>query len=483
VGLGGRVAALVAAVLAVGAGAVGLLSYSAAEAGLLERIDRGLEERAGSLIAEATARQTTGVSTVAPDADLARLVAATQDQRVPVFKVKQVLDAGGRPIAATIAGALPVTERDRQLASDGAGAALVSADGAGGVPYRVLTVGVPGGALQVAEDLTDTNDLLGDLRRKSVLVVALVTLVGASVGWLGAVGMTMRIRRITTVAGEVSRSGDLNAVVPTSGRDEAGRLGRAVDRLLHSQAEAQHQQQRLVEDAGHELRTPLASLRTNLDVLQRHPDLPQDLRGELLGDLDRDLLELAFLMEGLVELAAHGPDEPRVRPERVEPLALFVAERMQRRTGRTITVHADQSVVMVDYTALERAVTNLVENAVKFDTAGGPVEIHVDKGRIWVADRGPGIPGDDLNRIFNRFHRAPEARGQPGSGLGLAIVARIAADHAGSVFARNRSGGGSAVGLSLPLANLGDGQTAGLGGRPGDDGASSPDSHPPGSPP
>ncbi|HVH22920.1 MAG TPA: sensor histidine kinase [Pseudonocardia sp.] len=136
-------------------------------------------------------------------------------------------------------------------------------------------------------------------------------------------------------------------------------------------------------------------------------------------------------------------------------MAHRAADRVQRRTGRTIRVVPDTGVVHGRPQALERAVGNLLENAAKFDEDGTePIELHVQCGTVTVADRGTGIDPADADRVFDRFYRADTARGRPGSGLGLAIVRDVAEAHGGSVFARPRPGGGAEVGFTVAHARL-----------------------------
>jgi two-component system sensor histidine kinase MprB len=157
--------------------------------------------------------------------------------------------------------------------------------------------------------------------------------------------------------------------------------------------------------------------------------------------------ELSSLVDELVALATDQASEESPAPVRVAEVVERVVERACRRSGRYIDVSADDSVVMVRPQSLERALTNLVGNAVKF--SDGPVEVRVDRGRVEVLDRGPGIDTADLPRIFDRFFRSDAARSLPGSGLGLAIVRDMAEHHGGSVFAANRPDGGACIGFVL----------------------------------
>jgi two-component system sensor histidine kinase MprB len=448
-GLGGKVALAVAVVSAVATATVGLLSYQATEARLVEEVDQSLQSAASALIT-LSARPMPPSARMGPRNDGPRVFVPERLVGLDQYVV-QVLDDRGEAIDASEGITLPVDDVDVGIASTQQGAALSSGnDPDDQTPYRIITVGVPGGALQVARDLAETEAVLDGLGNRLWAVVVLVTLGGAGIGWLLALGMTQRIRRLTVAADQVGTSGDLEVAVDVTGNDEAGRLGRALDRMLDSLAESRRQQQRLVEDAGHELRTPLTSLRTNIDVLRRHRQLPDDVQLQVLGDLDRDVVELAVLVDEVVAVAADRHSSAEVTSQNLGAIAQTVATRVQRRTGRQVNVTCDDTTGMVQAAAVERAVANLIDNAVKFDTSGSPIEVTVLNGRITVADRGPGIAEGELDQVFERFHRSAEARTLPGSGLGLSIVAKVASDHGGEVFAANRSGGGAEVGFWLP---------------------------------
>ena len=442
IGLRGRVALAVAIVGLLATTTVGILAYQATAARLSQDTDESLQQAAGVLLARPS--RGPGAALGGP-----RVLVP---QRLPGFDeyAVQLVATDGEVVNASSGVDLPVSTADLALAGRQEGAVIATGTDPAGERWRILTVGVPGGAVQIARSLASTDAVLDDLGRRIGVLVILVTLGGAALGWLLAYGVTQRIRRLTTAADQVGTSGDLGVPVPTEGNDEAGRLGRAFDRKLASLDESRRRQQQLVEDAGHELRTPLTSLRTNLDVLRRHPDLDAGMRAQVLDDLDRDTTELATLVEEVVAVAADRYDDGP--PTRVPfgPIVERAAARLGRRTGRQLLVTTDDSVVVARPAALERAVANLLDNAAKFSPAETPIEVHVAHGTLTVADRGPGIPPGDLERIFDRFHRTPEARSLPGSGLGLAIVATVAADSGGRATARNRQGGGAEFLLELP---------------------------------
>ncbi|MER6899263.1 ATP-binding protein, partial [Amycolatopsis sp. NPDC000740] len=264
---------------------------------------------------------------------------------------------------------------------------------------------------------------------------------------VNGVRITRRLVRLTRLTEEVSAGSRPGLGVPDGGRDEVGRLSASFAGMLGRLARARDDQERLVQDAAHELRTPLTSLRTNASVLRRFEELSPDARNRLLADVDGETRELTHLVTELVELATgQYDDEPLQTVELREP-AERAAARVRRRSGRAIAVDADGTTVPGRAKALERAMANLLENAVKFSS--GPVELRVRDGRVEVLDRGPGI--EDADRVFDRFYRAAGARSLPGSGLGLSIVREVALSHGGEAFAGPRDGGGAVVGFTVAL--------------------------------
>ncbi|MFF2508810.1 ATP-binding protein [Streptomyces sp. NPDC058067] len=380
----------------------------------------------------------------------------------------QILGSGG-VIVDRGSPQLPVNAADRRTAdyekpgrtSDGEG---VVGPGSrrdvqlGGGEYRMTTVSLGGGrgAVQVAQQFSDTEDLLRQLQRRTGVVALAVILASAFVGWWLARRITRRLVRLAGAAEEVAGTGHLDVRVPVTGGDEVGSLGRSFDRMLGRLARSIEDQRRLVQDAGHELRTPLTSLRTNISLLRRIEDLPPAAREELIADLAQESRELTDLVNELVELAAGKEDDEPVVEVALAETAEDVAVLARRRTGREIAVRATGDTAIQGRPAsLQRALSNLVENAAKFDRGGTePIRIVVTGGipdgvRVEVLDRGPGIADTDLERVFDRFYRAPAARSLPGSGLGLSIVQEVASAHGGRAFAERRTGGGAAIGFTV----------------------------------
>ena len=170
----------------------------------------------------------------------------------------------------------------------------------------------------------------------------------------------------------------------------------------------------------------------------------------MLDDVDGETRELTNLVNELVELATDRRDAEQPEPIDLASLAERTAERYRRRSGRTITVDAAPSVVLARPHAVERALSNLLDNAVKFDPDGrDPIEVRVHGTTVEVLDRGPGLEPEDADRIFDRFYRAATARSMSGSGLGLSIVQEVAAEHSGRVSAAARPGGGAVIGFTV----------------------------------
>ncbi|QWF77920.1 sensor histidine kinase [Amycolatopsis sp. CA-230715] len=421
---------------------VGVLSYQTASHRIGAELDRSLRTSAGEVAAGAVQVLAPNELTRGPhddDHDEARPMAA---QVIAPDGVVRHL--GGRPIA------FPVAPGDRALAAATTGQSFADVT-VGRDDYRVLTVVLGGGrgALQLGIDVDETRHVLDDLAVRITAVSVAVLLAAASAGWLIARQITRRLVRLTRVTEEVSAGSRFDVAVPTEGKDEVARLAASFDAMLARLADSRADQERLVQDVAHELRTPLTSLRTNASVLKRFEELSPDDRRRLLADFDGETRELTNLVTELVELATQRYDDEETEPVVLADVAAWAAERARRRSGRPVVVDADRTEVSGRPKGLRRAVSNLLENAMKFDPGTDAVEVRVRGGRIAVLDRGPGIPAGEEVRVFDRFHRAASARSLPGSGLGLAIVREVALAHGGSVFAEQRDGGGAMVGFTV----------------------------------
>jgi two-component system sensor histidine kinase MprB len=376
--------------------------------------------------------------------------------RTPLIMYEaQVLDGAGRVVATTFTPPMAPTALGIE-ATNQPGLVVWETVEVEGVEFRVRTVGVNGGAIQVARPFDETARVLQGVRYQILLIVLFTTVIASVLGWWISGPITASLRRLTAAMETVSESGELGVEVPPGGAREVDRLAGAFTSMLAALSRSRQEQRRLVEDAGHELRTPLTSLRTNLNLLRRHRDLPESERQEILEDLVSETEQLVALVDEIV-IAATGDNvaeesETFVLIEQVAPLV----ERAARRFGRPVVLRFAEPhrtvYVSAQPDAVARAVSNLIDNALKFDSGSDPIEVWVDGGRLEVRDRGPGIPPGGAGLIFERFYRAPEARSQDGSGLGLSIVREVALRNGGEVHASNRSGGGAAIGFRLPEA-------------------------------
>ncbi|MCD2195775.1 HAMP domain-containing histidine kinase [Actinomycetospora endophytica] len=456
-----RFALAFALVSAIVAGLVGVLSYHAAATRITQAGDTTLQAAETALAAGQTGILATPNSAPPgdhpddhPDGDGDGDDGFRHGQAIVgriVAPDGQVTVLGGAPVP------IPVTDTARSLATGTvAGATDTTEIDLGRTTYRVLTTSLGGGqgARQVALDVSVSHRVLGGMAMEIAWVSAAVLVAAALAGWLVAGRITRRLVRLAGAAERVSGRGDVAEEVPVEGRDEVGRLSASFNTMLGRLAASREAQDRLVQDAAHELRTPLTSLRTNASVLRRFAELSPDARERLLSDVQGETRELSHMVDELVALALSGESDEAEQDVALADVAAAAAERVRRRTERTVVVDADESVVRGRRQGLERAVGNLLENAAKFDESGEPIELRVRAGTTTVRDHGPGIGPADADRVFDRFYRADAARGRPGSGLGLAIVRDVAESHGGAAFVTTPPGGGTTVGFSVAADRL-----------------------------
>ncbi|MDJ0770057.1 MAG: HAMP domain-containing sensor histidine kinase [Ilumatobacter sp.] len=363
----------------------------------------------------------------------------------------QVVLTDGTVAQSTFTEPISVTDAERAVMGRARVDTFRTVDTVDG-PYRVRSIGFQRGVVQIGRPLDEVNRVLGSLQTRTLLLVLLVGAAATGAGLWIAGRVTASLRRLTTAAEHVEATGSLDVAVGERGSDEVGRLSAAFDRMIAALARSKDDQRRLVQDAGHELRTPLTSLRTNLDTLRRYPDLGDDDRHAIVGDLHAETEELTDLVNEIIALASGELSDESAAPFDLAEVVADVAERFERRVNRRIEVLTEPTTVVAQRSGVQRAVSCMIDNACKFDPSGGPIEVSVRGGVVTVADRGPGIPESELEGIFDRFHRAEAARTLPGSGLGLSIVREVAQRHGGDAWARNRDGGGAEVAFRLVAA-------------------------------
>ncbi|MCD7445424.1 HAMP domain-containing histidine kinase [Streptomyces lincolnensis] len=453
-----RLALLVAAAVAFAVAAVSVTCWFIVQGKLYDQVDASLKDmmrRPGTV-----------------QALLQRCTQTPQDNSQSPGRndyVQAIKESGAPCVDPTSSGTVKVTEADRNVIK-GANAKVGfvrNGTDENGNAVRVLTLylGVDtndgrGVAVLFATPLKGTQSTLNELAL-ILLLVSGVGVVGAGAAGLAVARAGLRpVDKLTEAVEHVARTEDLTIRIPVDedSDDEVARLSRSFNSMTSSLASSRELQQQLIADAGHELRTPLTSLRTNIELLTRSEEtgrpIPEADRKALLASVKAQMTELAALIGDLQELSrSEGQRGERVQVVSLED-TVESALRRARLRGPELTITADLHpwYVRAEPAALERAVVNVLDNAVKFSPDGGGVEVRLGEGVLTVRDHGPGIPEDELPHVFDRFWRSPSARALPGSGLGLSIVARTIRQAGGEVTLTRAEGGGTVATVRLPGA-------------------------------
>jgi two-component system sensor histidine kinase MprB len=360
----------------------------------------------------------------------------------------EFVDPGGGLHGRTF---IPVTAQAQRVASgNGSGYYVtVTIDDS---QFRELVQPVTtGGALISVAPLDATSRALSRIKLWAFLIGGIGIALATALAAIVATAALRPIRRLTSAAETVAATGNLGERVAVSGGDELGRLAARFNAMLAALEESVGRQRRLVADASHELRTPLTAARTNVDLV-REGKLPEEEVTHALDEASVELDSLTSLVSDLVELARGEERKLRLEDVALDDLVSAAVERATARAPQATFVMSLTPVqVRVDPVLVERAVGNLLDNAVKYSPPGAPIEVSVREGEVVVADHGPGIAEEDLPRIFDRFYRAATARAKPGAGLGLAIVREAAEAHGGAARAESNADGARFT-LSLPAA-------------------------------
>ena len=417
----------------------------------------------------------------------ATLVDAAQQASSITQRIKQSANGGGsipdfgRPVTVgsvelqlflgTVAAGQPaqfgpLDSRDVEVAEGAQPPYFADADD-GGHQFRVYTAAMPGASdagLVRTSRAADADN--GALRNAALLLAGLT--VGAAGVTYGAARLTAgRILRpiaeLTATAEHITQTRDLTARLRSTGpsndgtSDEVGRLSSSFDTMLAALHESVTAQRQLVADASHELRTPLTSLTTNLDLLEDGAGLADPQAPALVRAAREQAGELNQLITDLLDLARYHESAPHREAVRLDLLTDQAVHRLRQRVPHAvIDAGLRPCLVHVDPAAVDHAVSNLVDNAIKWSPPDIAVCVVVENGRVSVSDHGPGIAHEDLPHIFERFYRAPDARGMPGAGLGLAIVGSVAQANMGTVEVRTGPGGSTFTLAFPPLPNAGE---------------------------
>jgi two-component system, OmpR family, sensor histidine kinase MprB len=387
----------------------------------------------------------------------------------PAPYVQAVLADGRQEVMGEPGVALPIDSHVRAVASGKAGPYLTDVT-AGHAHLRQITfpatVALDSGqretaAIQLARPLSSVDHVLSHLRLILILLCAGGIALAAALGRLAARRVLAPLGEVAQTATYITETDDLSKRLGVHADDEVGELATRFNTMLeHLESSraaldaSMRAQRQLVADASHELRTPVTSLRTNIEVLLQGGELGDDERRRLLADVVEQSEELTALVSDLIELARG--DEPAgatddVRLDRVVDES--VARARRNAPGLRFELRSEPVTVEGVAARLERAVNNLLDNAARHSPPDGTVEVDVDRAGIRVRDHGTGVEEADLPHVFDRFFRGANVRGQQGSGLGLAIVRQVTEQHGGTVSASNASDGGAVFTMRLPTGD------------------------------
>jgi len=288
------------------------------------------------------------------------------------------------------------------------------------------------------------------------LLLTYLWLIGIGVILAGLAGLVIShsalapILRFSADTERVTRSDDPRHRLDVTGADELRRLAASFNHTLDALERSLESQRNLIADASHELRTPMAALRSNIQILLDAQLLPEEERRDLQQAIIAELDQLAQLVSDVLQLARGS-----VRSERIEPVELDVVvqeaiDRARRRApAMRFELDVEPATILDSPAQVSRAVTNVIDNACTWSAENGLIEVSLRAGVLSVRDHGPGFADEDLERVFDRFYRSDNARRLPGSGLGLAIVKQSAEAHGGFAHAANAPGGGAILRISF----------------------------------
>jgi two-component system sensor histidine kinase MprB len=400
--------------------------YAVVSAALYTDIDNQLQSRAQLLIAsgslaadpakaiEGTAYSDVNAMLVNPGRSI--YTANQQGQTLPV----------GQPEKAVIRGDLFMS---RRTVGD----------------QRVLAIHLPNASsLLISKSLQPTSEVMNKLKWVLLAVGGIGVVIAAVAGGMVARTGLRPVGRLTEAAERVARTDDLRPI-PVVGSDELARLTEAFNAMLRGLAESRDRQARLVADAGHELKTPLTSLRTNVELLMAcstpgAPPIPESELAELRSDVIGQIEELSTLVGDLVDLTREDNAHGRLLED--AEMTEIIERSLERVRRRRNDIHFNVDIigwqVHGDAAGLSRAVLNLLDNAAKWSPPGGTVGLRLGQvdaahAELVVSDEGPGITPEERGLVFERFYRSTSARAMPGSGLGLAIVKQVVVKHGGMI--------------------------------------------------
>lgn len=433
--------------------AVGVSTYRSTSRVLRSEVDRSLEDAVDRARARGPGRPRPGFAE------------RFAEPRGAGDVVVQLLGPSGR-VFSTDGVELPVEDSDRELAGSLSPDTEVRDDEIDGTPVRILTAGRGGGrgAVMAARSLVETERVLDQLGRRTLLAVLVVGGLAAAAGALFANQATRRLSRLTQAAEAVAATGDLSVGVPESGHDETGRLAGSFNAMLAALARSREEQRRLVQDAGHELRTPLTSLTLALHLLAFKPELTRDMAHVLQVSADR----LQALVERVLRLGqqVRGESRTALALASIELLPLLediAAEYapVAHAKGLQLLIGVPEGLaVWGERSRLRRALHEVLDNAVRYSSRGAiqvTAEVQDGLALISITDQGPGIPDEEREHLFDSFYRGRSARAlaeTPGAGLGLNLAKRDIELLGGQIWLERSGSDGSMMCVSLPAVQL-----------------------------
>ncbi|MFI6083959.1 sensor histidine kinase [Streptomyces sp. NPDC051217] len=448
-----RLAMLVATAVAVAVAAAAVACWLLTRAQLEAELDNSL-------------RNTSAPLNLVQDAlNRCRAGETPQDTSESGFAYVQIVGSDGSRCVDASSQPVKVQPSDVAVARGTERSTLHDSTTADGAAVRVHTqpvlVGRTGEQVTVSVS-RPLGEIDSSLNRLALLLTAVagIGVVGAGAAglWVARTGLRP-VDGLTRAVEHVARTEDLSLRIPAEGEDEIARLSRSFNSMTAALASSRDRQAQLIADAGHELRTPLTSLRTNVELLARSDEtgraIPPEDRTALMASVKAQMTELASLIGDLQELSR--PDASHPGPLQVVALHTIVESALERARLRgpdlTIEVTLRPWYVRAEPAGLERALVNVLDNAVKFSPPGAAIEVALStQGELTVRDHGPGIPAEELPHVFERFWRSPSARALPGSGLGLSIVARTVQQTGGEIALRPAAGGGTVAAIRIPGA-------------------------------
>jgi two-component system sensor histidine kinase MprB len=344
---------------------------------------------------------------------------------------------------------IALSAEDRTIAAHGSGVSYTGRT-IKGTKLRVLTLGSgAAGAVLVAQPLTEVEHELSRLLLILALIGAGGVVLAALLGALVARTALAPIARFTQRTESLTGNLDLSRRLEVEGRDELTRLAESFNGTLDALERSIQAQRHLIADASHELRTPISSLRANIQILGEADRLVPAEQASLRADIVAELDELTALVGDVVELARGAAPDGSPEDVRLDEIVQGTVANARRRGDLRFELSLEPTMVLGQADRIGRAVSNLVDNARKWSPAGAAVEVALKDGVLSVRDRGPGFQESDLPFVFDRFYRADDARKLPGSGLGLAIVRQAAEACGGFAQAHNAPGGGALLRVSF----------------------------------